>query len=229
MPEILAERFARARCVFLDCDGVLFDSNRFKLDVLKKVIAPYPDNIQREMIDYWLDSGGVTRHVKFRYFFETIVKQDNPQRAVDQALAQFSILSRIAYDDHDPLPQAMRLVRATGPSRCIVISGTVQTELRDVFQAKGLIHLFFDVLGSPRNKRQHIADILSRTNSSPSEAIFIGDGSGDFEACRQTGVYFIFLEQMSEWKQPNAKLANAENVTRFKHWDEILAALEIDE
>ena len=54
MSERFAERFKRARCVFFDCDGVIFDSNRFKLDVLKQVIAPYPEDAQREMIDYWL-------------------------------------------------------------------------------------------------------------------------------------------------------------------------------
>lgn len=227
MLESLANRFAHANCVLLDCDGVLFDSNHFKLEVLKKVIDSYPEDSQRAMIDYWRNSGGVTRHVKFRHFFETILGLDNPQTDIDKALTRFSALSRTAYDDHKPVPQAMRLVRAIGPERSYVISGTVQTELREVFDGKGLRDHFADVLGSPQKKHEHIADILYKTNSSPDDAIFIGDGSGDFDACRRTGVHFIFLEQMSEWKEADQKLKNATNVTRLRHWDDLLTAVNI--
>jgi phosphoglycolate phosphatase-like HAD superfamily hydrolase len=179
------------------------------------------------MLEYWSNRGGVSRYVKFQHFAENILGLDDPKSCVDGLLAQFTVLSRVGYHQHNPVPQAMRLVKATGPERCFVISGTDQNELREVFEAKGLSKHFADVLGSPRKKHQHIPDILHAHHCSPEQALFVGDGSGDFDACQQTGVHFVYLAQMSEWRDAEQVLSNAPNVSRYDHWDQLLQALQI--
>jgi len=37
--ERVSEIYRTTRCIFLDCDGVIFDSNGFKLEALRHAIA----------------------------------------------------------------------------------------------------------------------------------------------------------------------------------------------
>lgn len=223
-PGSLRALYERARCVFLDCDGVVFDSNAFKIDALMAVIGDEPEEAQAEMLRYWRKSGGLSRYVKLEHFYRDIVGAEDVEAKVAEGVATFGEVSRAGYRDVSPVPEALALIEDAGPERCWVISGTDQRELRDVFRDHGIDRRFAGVLGSPATKPEHIARVLERSGAAPQNALFVGDGAGDLRACVETGVPFVYLAQMSEWEGADEDLAEIDAVVA-RDWPELLAAV----
>lgn len=224
----LAERFRRAACVLFDCDGVLFDSNGFKVDAMRHALAAHDETRKQAMLEYWSGNGGVSRWVKFRYFFEHIAP-DTPsrERAIERAIAQFGDYSFVAYDAHEPVAEALAVVRAAGPERCVVVSGASQEELRAVFAKKGIASLFGAILGSPTTKLELVSSVLSERRIAAKDALFIGDGAGDFRVASELGVPFVYLDQFSEWGAARETLSEAAGVTWADTWPELALALDV--
>lgn len=225
-PGTLRDAYRRARLLFLDCDGVIFDSNAFKVEALETVIADESDAARHAMLQYWRRSGGLSRYVKLDHFYRSIVRADAPEARAAAAIARFGELSRAGYRRVSPVPEALALIRNAGKDRCVVVSGTDQEELRDVFREHGLDALVADVLGSPATKPEHIERVLGENGCTPEDALFIGDGGGDLRACRRTGVPFVYLAAMSEWEGATAELEASDAIVA-RDWPELLAALGV--
>jgi len=224
----LAPLYRRAKCLFLDCDGVIFDSNAFKIEAMRRTLADYSATQVAQMERFWRSNGGVSRFVKFSHFFTHIAPRNDVETAMTAAAARFGQLSRVAYDDVDPVPPALRFARASGAERCHVVSGAAQVELESVFAAKGINNLFASILGSPRTKLELVTGVLAECRCRPSEALLIGDGSMDFQVSQELGMHFIFLAEFSEWTNPAAALAGASGVSVAHTWKDLLEALEIE-
>ena len=199
--------YREAPCVFLDCDGVIFDSNGFKLDALRHALAGFPAPAVREMESYWSANGGVSRYEKLGYFFAEILHAGQVAELVTAAALRFTAFSRRAYTNCAPLPEALLFARLTGAERCFVVSGTDQDELRDVFAEKQLSLSFSQICGSPTSKLSHVKRILEEHGCPAERALFIGDGGGDFDVARRLGLPFIYIDQYSEWRAAKAWLA----------------------
>lgn len=199
--------YREAPCVFLDCDGVIFDSNGFKLEALRHALAGYPEPALREMDAYWSANGGVSRYEKLAHFFGVILKVSDVAARVAAAAERFTRFSRQAYAGSQPLPEALWFARRTGAGRCFVVSGTDEAELRDVFAEKQLSSLFTEVCGSPTGKLAHLERILAARGCRAERALFIGDGGGDFDVARKLGMPFVYIDQYSEWRAAKATLS----------------------
>jgi phosphoglycolate phosphatase-like HAD superfamily hydrolase len=219
--------YREAPCVFLDCDGVIFDSNGFKLEAMRYALSGYPEPALREMDAYWSANGGVSRYEKLAYFFDEILKSDDVASRVAAAAARFTEFSRRAYGECRPLPEALSFAQQTGAERCFVVSGTDQDELRDVFAAKQLSTLFSEVCGSPTSKLAHLQRILEQRACPAERALFIGDGGGDFEVARRLNMPFIYINRYSEWREAAATLSRAPGVVAIcETWTDISAVLD---
>jgi len=224
--------YQKAPCVLLDCDGVIFDSNGFKLDALRHALAAYPAAAVAQMELFWSANGGMARHPKLEHFFRNILpaeasSTEAPSIQLDRAAARFGEFARRAFTSAQPIAEALELARHAGRERCFVVSGADQAELRDIFRDKQLTHLFEDICGSPTEKLAHVRRILAEHSCEPPQALLIGDGAIDFEVCQRLGVPFIYLDQHSEWTAAKATLAGAPNVALFDTWPEVLSYLEI--
>ena len=226
--ERVSEIYRTTRCIFLDCDGVIFDSNGFKLEALRHAIAGYPEAATRQMEEYWSANGGLSRYEKLEYFFRELQPTERVSDAVDAAALRFGEYARRAYANCAPLPEALRLARLAGSERCFVVSGSDQQELQDVFLAKQISGLVAQVCGSPIAKLAHVERILKERACAAEDALFIGDGGGDFDVCRRLGVPFIYLDQYSEWRRAKTALQGAVSVLVCDTWSELLAHLGID-
>jgi phosphoglycolate phosphatase-like HAD superfamily hydrolase len=214
----LAARFQNARCLFFDCDGVIFDSNGFKIDAMRHALRDYSAAEQDAMLRFWRDNGGVSRWVKFRHFFEHIVRVSDADAAVERACEVFGEYSLRAYDDHQPVAEALVAARAAGRERCFVVSGASQVELETVFRKKGIDSLYAAILGSPRTKLDLVEGVLREHNCAAADALFVGDGAGDFRVCQALGVPFVYLDLFTEWSSAEQTLAAASGVTWAQDW-----------
>lgn len=225
--ETLRERLGRARRLFLDCDGVIFDSNGFKVRAMLRVLDGYPEALREEMRRYWRDNGGLSRTLKFQHFFENLAKVEHPKAHTEQAVERFGIQSMQGYWGVEPAPEALRLAGYVGRERTSVVSGADQDELRQVFRRKGIHGLFDEILGSPAKKLDLVRDVLHRTGVSPEAALFIGDGARDYAVCRELGIHFVYLDQFSEWDAAREVLSKADNVSWADDWSSLLEALGV--
>jgi phosphoglycolate phosphatase-like HAD superfamily hydrolase len=219
--------YRAAPCVFLDCDGVVFDSNGFKLEALRQTLAGYPPAAVARMEHYWSANGGVSRYRKLAHFFREIWPVPDPEAEVRLAAERFGRLSRRFFDGVAPIPGALALARDAGRERCFVVSGADGAEVRDVFAAQGISGLFAEVHGSPITKREHLERILGERGCPAERALFVGDGGGDYEACRALGLPFIYLAEFSEWTAADLVLAAAPLTHRAATWPELLALVGV--
>lgn len=224
---LFARQYREAPCVFFDCDGVIFDSNGFKRRALRSVLSQYSAQSIDAMDRFWTANGGMSRHRKFRHFFEHIAPASDATERVRATVEQFGELSRRAFETAEPVREALILARDAGRDRSFVVSGADQAELRDIFTRKELSRLFAEVCGSPTPKLDHVERILRQRACPPNRALFIGDGGGDFEVCRTLGVPFIYLDQFSEWRDAKSALMDAAATLWTESWPELLSLLDV--
>jgi phosphoglycolate phosphatase-like HAD superfamily hydrolase len=211
--------------VFLDCDGVIFDSNAFKVEGMRQALSAYDADRVERMGDFWRQNGGVSRYEKFRHFFTAIAPEPDVPAAVKGAAERFGAFSRAAYSQRSPVPAALQLARHAGAERCYVVSGADESELISVFAEKGITALFAGVYGSPRPKLELVTSVLERVGSNASEALLIGDGAGDFRVAATLHMPFVYLAQYSEWSSARERMADAPGVSWADSWSDLLTAL----
>ncbi len=214
------------RVVFMDCDGVIFDSNPLKARAFMQALDGASEEARARFRAYDRSHGGTSRYALFRHFYTQIQPLQAPERAIEAALARFSALSQAAYAQLTPLPSALAFAGAfDGPQRVFVVSGSDQAELRGVFERHGLTDRFADVLGSPKTKPEHFQATLEARGLSGAQALMIGDGQTDFESAKALNVPFIFLEPHSHWTSARRVLSeeNALPVRIAPSWETLLS------
>lgn len=187
--------------IIFDCDGVILNSNKVKTKAFYDSAIEYGEDYAKELVEYHIANGGVSRYKKFEYLFEVIMRRDH----IDTGEME-KVLNRYAENvwegllDCDVAEGLVELRLLYPKSRWLIVSGGDQEELRKIFQVKG-IDKYFDrgIFGSPDDKKL----ILEREVSSGNiklPAIFIGDSQYDFECAQHMKLDFIYLSKWSESK-----------------------------
>ena len=60
------------KVIFWDFDGVLMDSNAVRDLGFERVLSAFPKEQVDQLLAFHQANGGLSRYVKFRYFFENI-------------------------------------------------------------------------------------------------------------------------------------------------------------
>jgi len=197
--------------IVFDCDGVLLDSNQIKSDCFRSVALPWGVDSANALYSYHLDNGGVSRYLKFSYFFEKILPNyvPNARPGIDgpdyeQLLENYSALVWDQLMSCSVARGIDSLKKLSPYSSWSIASGGDQVELRQLFDARGLIH-YFDggIFGSPDSKDV----ILSRAIQHSIirfPALFLGDSKYDYEAATKVGIDFLFVSDwtdVEDWRQ----------------------------
>ena len=190
----------------LDCDGVILDSNRVKTEAFRISALPWGSDAADALVAHHVANGGISRHRKFAYFLETILPQhtsaadpgvdDGP--GLEALLASYAQTVRAGLMTCD-VAEGLEDLRAQTPDAtwCIV-SGGDQAELREIFAARGLDHLFDGgIFGSPDPKDVIIKrELLTSNIQFP--ALFLGDSRYDHEVSIQMGLDFLFVSKWTD-------------------------------
>ena len=67
---------------FFDCDGVILNSNKVKSEAFALALEGESPELVRKFVQYHQKNGGISRFVKFEYFFKHIKKQLNYKNAL---------------------------------------------------------------------------------------------------------------------------------------------------
>jgi len=177
--------------VIFDFDGVLVESAEVKTDAFAQLFSAYPEKVH-EIIEYHVKNMGISRYVKFRYFYENILKKELSKDEEMELGEEFSqiVLEKIlkapfvggALDFLDKYHKKLSL---------FIASGTPDEELHYITEKRGISHYFKEIHGAPRTKPEILIDILSRYLWRASEVVFVGDAESDLQAAKESGVCFV--------------------------------------
>lgn len=180
-----------------DCDGVVLNSNQIKTQAFYRATLPYGEEAAQRLVDFHVNNGGISGYKKFALFLEEMTGgREGPN--LEQLLDSYAVRVRDGLMACEVAPGLDALRKAAPKARWLIVSGGDQTELRDIFSARG-IDTYFDggIFGSPDTKDEILARELG-TGTITAPALFLGDSTYDYAAATRAGLDFVFLSEWSE-------------------------------
>ncbi|MBF0412205.1 MAG: HAD family hydrolase [Desulfamplus sp.] len=181
------------QAVLFDFDGVILDSVNVKTEAFAKLFRSYGPEIERQVVEYHLSHGGVSRFNKFKYYYEKLLNTHLSEEKILQLGEEFSKLALQGVLEAPFIEGAIESLKVLHQQAipAFVVSGTPQEELSYIIQKRDIGLLFTEVHGSPKLKHEIILDIQTRYNLEPCRCLFIGDAMTDYNAATATGTLFL--------------------------------------
>lgn len=180
------------KCLVFDCDGVILDSVNVKTNAFAKLAEPYGDAARSKMIEYHALHGGVSRFLKFEWFFREILNQDiTPQESAEwnkkfREYALEEVMRCNLVND-----AFATLERWHGKLPMYVCTGAPETEVREILSLRKLNSFFEGIYGSPPTKDLLLEKIVKEiAQVPPQNTLMIGDARTDMEAAEKAGTLF---------------------------------------
>lgn len=178
----------KCKKLFIDFDGVIVDSNKFKEIAIKKSIFKLLGKNKRniEVINYFNKNAGISRKIKLKKFYDDkqVLKileiyTKECQKFFFQAKPSNGLEAFIDY-----LKNNFKNIKI------YILSGGEDFEIRDFLKNNFLLEYFEDILASNQSKIAHLRSLEVTEND-----IFIGDSHNDLKAAIKVGIKFILIEE----------------------------------
>jgi HAD superfamily hydrolase (TIGR01549 family) len=188
------------KIIFWDFDGVLMDSNAVRNLGFEKVLSDYPQDQVAKLLEFHTANGGLSRYVKFRYFFEEIRSEVIAENDILQLAQRFSSIMKDLLVNRDLLiNETMDFVRRNQQNYIMhITSGSDDQELKYLCKSLQIDHLFSSIHGSPKPKKQWVKELLVQHEYKIDECVLIGDSVNDWEAANVNGIHFLAYNSTQE-------------------------------
>ncbi len=208
--------------VIFDCDGTLIKSNRIKSKIFRDSLSKYDDGDVQKLIQYHQLNGGISRLIKFEYFFAQILKLKKFDVELDEALDVFSKLSMDRLKNVALIPGVKKFLDKLFKLNLeiIVSSGSDENELRDLLDKLRLSKYFSHIGGSPKSKEEIVNEYISQNNLKNPRCLVFGDSISDFMLSKKLNCNFVFIREDSEWTNYENYLEN-DSVIKINNFSEI--------
>lgn len=190
------------KTIVFDCDGVLLNSNKTKVQAYYNVAKRMggTDQQAQAFVDYHIAKGSYPRNGKIKYYLKEIVKKTETPELMQQYLDTFDQILDESLMECELADGFLELKAYTKNTKWMVLSGGDQTGLRNIFQRRNLTQYFeCGIFGGPDIKE----DVLAREQANGNiqlPALFVGDSKYDHQASTGAGLDFIFLSGWTEVK-----------------------------
>ena len=179
------------KAVIFDFDGVLVESAHVKTEAFRKLFSRWPDKAD-EGVAFHLKNMGISRYIKFKYFYENIIREHYSEEIGFKLGSEFSgiVLEKIKAA---PFVNGTKVFLENCHSEYsfYIASGTPDEELLEIVSFK-MIHRYFDgIFGSSLTKTEIINNILGTDSLKNNMVVFVGDAASDKKAAEETGVHFV--------------------------------------
>ena len=174
--------------IFIDFDGVIVDSNKFKESAIKnsvyKLLGESKKNI--EAVRYFNINAGISREKKLSLFFNSeevsrimklYAKECNQFFSKATPTRGFKTFVEYIKNYHSYI-------------KLFILSGWERDEIKLFLDKNKLLFFFEDILGSEKSKSIHLEEKLVSNND-----IFIGDSKNDLNTSLKVGLKFILIEE----------------------------------
>jgi len=179
--------------IFFDFDGVILDSVDVKTRSFAEMFKVYGEEIERQVVNYHLTHGGISRFEKFRYFYENFLHLSISEDELQGLGEEFSRITFAGVVNSSFIDGALDALATLKEKKILsfVVSGTPQDELGKIVSIKKISHFFAEVHGSPRTKSEILLDIMSRFALTKEKCLFVGDAMTDYDAASAVGIDFL--------------------------------------
>lgn len=181
------------KIVLWDFDGVIMDSMSIRNKGFEEVLKEYPKEQVRLLMEFHLKNGGLSRYVKFRYFFEEIRKEQITEEQINGLALSFSkIMLSLLIDEKLLIEDSFSFIKKNWKNyEMHIVSGSDGNELRAICEGLKLAPYFSTINGSPTPKNELVADLINHNNYNRDEIVLIGDSINDFDAAVANGISFV--------------------------------------
>lgn len=202
----------RKKVIFWDFDGVILDSMLIRDKGFREVLRGYPSGEVDKLMEFHNLNGGLSRYVKFRYFFEKIRNQSITETEVKQWANKFSlIMKKLLVDNSILIEDSVTFIKENYTKyQMHIVSGSDGIELRYLCEKLGLSNYFISIQGSPTPKAKLVSELLDFYHYINSNVILIGDSMNDQEAAH--------LNRISFYGYNNNLLKKYNYITSFKEF-----------
>lgn len=167
-------------------------SNEIRTEGFRSVLKKYPHEMVEELINFHDKNGGLSRYVKFRYFFSDIIKQPFKENDIVRLASQFSLVVKEKLMDEKLLiEESIKFIHLNQGLRHYIASGSDEQELKEICTSVRISNFFIDIKGSPTDKSTNVADILKSEGLDKMDFCLIGDSINDLEAAENNGIDFF--------------------------------------
>ena len=183
----------KIQTLFWDFDGVIMDSNAVRDSGFEEVLKEYPQTEVDALMAFHRENGGLSRYVKFRYFFEDIRSESITKEEVNIWADKFSkIMMQLLINSDLLIQETLNFIKAnTEKYKMHIVSGSDQTELRKICESLDIAKYFNSIHGSPTPKNDLVAELLQTYSYDKSTCLLIGDSRNDFEAAQVNAILFM--------------------------------------
>lgn len=200
--------------IFWDFDGVIINSDSVRVEGFRKVLNNFPQSLVEQLLEFHALNGGLSRYVKFRYFYEEILDKKITDSEVNDMAVEFSVIMREKLTDKKVLiPETIKFIEENSRNGKVqfIVSGSDQEELRYLCGELGIKKYFQEIKGSPTPKNKLVEDLMATYQIKASQAVLIGDAINDYEAAMVNGISFRgynnlklkklgnYIESFSKW------------------------------
>jgi phosphoglycolate phosphatase-like HAD superfamily hydrolase len=194
---------SKIKTMFWDFDGVLMNSNEIRDKGFQETLKDYPATEVNQLMRFHRKNGGLSRYVKFRYFFEKIRKESISEEQVHTWANKFSEIMIKSLIDRDLLiEESIGFVKENHKNyQMHIVSGSDGQELRKICKGIEIDQYFKSIHGSPTPKKELVAELLIKHKYDVNSCLLIGDSINDKEAALENNIFFKgFNYRQSDFK-----------------------------
>jgi phosphoglycolate phosphatase-like HAD superfamily hydrolase len=215
---------SKYKSIIFDCDGVLLDSNKFKISAMRESLieSSFPCEYREQAVISFKNNFGRSRfhHVEefIRLLGPDYKKESSTESLKSEILCKYTSKCKKKYPECGIIEGAVKFLESFN-GNMYVASGSAEFELQEVLKKKGISKYFRLILGSPEKKSNNIRKILSFNKSL--NTVMIGDSEADYFAAKINCIDFIFFAPYSNTKDKMLDLASVEKFQVINSYSEL--------
>jgi len=180
------------KTILWDFDGVILDSMLVRDEGFRQIFNEYSKEQVEELIVYHRKNGGLSRYVKIRFFYESILGKEISEELILNYANEFSkIMKKMLVNKNNLIEDAVVFIKNQYKNYNFhIVSGSDEKELRYLCQELGVNNYFLSIHGSPTPKNDLVKSLIAQKKYVKSEICLIGDSINDYEAAKLNGIKF---------------------------------------
>lgn len=203
--DIPSREICPAKAIIFDFDGVLVESNEIRSEGFRTLLVrnKFPPKAVERLIAFHRANGGLSRYYKIRYFFEQILRRQISDERLNELCAEFSAIVKKGVTEAPWVKGALEFLKENfSRLPCFIVSGSDQSELREICYARRIDGFFKDILGSPLEKEKNLEQLLRTHGLDREKTLFVGDSVNDWKAAETVKIRFVLRDSggADEWR-----------------------------
>lgn len=182
------------RIFLFDFDGVVIDSETVRIDAFKQALKEFNKQLIDDFILYHKENGGLSRYVKFERF-KNITNSSETELSIWLKRYNHFCKTKMV-NDQLLISETIGVIKKLKQKGLVtyLVSASDQSELQYLAEALNLRKYFKEIVGSPTEKSENIANILIKeklNGYSKEDFIMIGDSINDYDAAKKNSIDFF--------------------------------------